>query len=170
VDTKREFTQKPWFSLREPPGLAAGEKPGSLSLLDVPADGLVLGSAAAQRLRAAAGDTLTLNGRLFQVYGVLNETGGKEDGVLYANLAVAQGLLGRPGELSLIDISAYCNFCPAEEIAAQVAAVLPNARVTPLRQAALFREETIDRFASFGFALSGAVVLVAALVVMTKPL
>jgi putative ABC transport system permease protein len=170
VDTKREFTQKPWFSLREQAGLVAGAEPGSLSLLDVPADGLVLGSAAAQRLRAAAGDTLTLNGQPFQVFGVLNKTGGKEDGVLYANLAVAQELLGRPGEFSLIDISAYCNFCPVEEIAAQLAAVLPNARVTPLRQAALFREETIDRFASFGFALSGVVLLVAALLVMTTML
>jgi putative ABC transport system permease protein len=170
VDARLEFAQKPWFSLREQAGLAAGEKPGSLSLLDVPADGLVLGSSAAQRLRVAAGDTLTLNGQPFQVFGVLNETGGREDGVLYANLDLAQGLLGRPGELSLIDISAYCNFCPVEEIAAQVAAVLPNARVTPLRQAALFREETIDRFASFGLALSGAVVLVAALLVMTTML
>lgn len=170
VETKREFTQKPWFSLREQAGLEAGAKPGSLSLLEVPADGLVIGSAAARTLGVGAGDSLTLNGRPFLVFGVLNETGGREDGVLYANLAVAQGLLGRQGEFSLIEISAYCNFCPVEEIAAQLSSVLPNARVTPLRQAALFREETIDNFASFGFALSGVVLLVAALMVMTTML
>ena len=170
VETRREFTQKPWFSLREQAGLAAGENPGSLSLLDVPADGLVVGSAAARALRVAAGDRLTLNGRLFQVFGVLQETGGREDGVIYANLAVVQDLLGRPGEFSLIEISAYCNLCPVEEFAAQLTAVLPNARVTPLRQAALYRAETIDRFSSFGYALSALVLLVAALIVMTTML
>jgi putative ABC transport system permease protein len=170
VETKREFTQKPWFSLREQARLPAGAKPGSLSLLEVPTDSLVAGFAAARTLGVGAGDSLTLNGRPFQVFGVLNETGGREDGVLYANLAVAQGLLGRPGEFSLIEISAYCNFCPVEEIAAQLSSVLPNGRVTPLRQAALFREETIDNFASFGFALSGVVLLVAALMVLTTML
>lgn len=170
VETKREFTQKPWFSLSEQAGLPEGIAPGSLSLLDVPAAGLVAGSAAARTQRVMAGDSLTINGRPFQVFGVLNETGGREDGVLYANLTEAQELLGRPGEFSLIEISAYCNLCPVEEIAAQLTAVLPNARVTPLRQAALFREETIDRFASFGLALSGVVLLVAALMVMTTML
>jgi putative ABC transport system permease protein len=170
VETRREFTQKPWFSLREQAGLVAGESPGSLSLLDLPADGLVVGSAAARVLRVGAGDRLTLNGRTFHVFGVLHETGGREDGVIYANLAVAQGLLGRPGEFSLIEISAYCNLCPVEEFAAQLTAVLPNAQVTPLRQAALYRAETIDRFSSFGYALSAVVLLVAALIVMTTML
>ena len=170
VETRREFTQKPWFSLREQAGLAAGESPGSLALLDLPADGLVVGSAAARALRVGAGDSLTLNGRTFHVFGVLHETGGREDGVIYANLAVAQGLLGRPGEFSLIEISAYCNLCPVEEFAAQLTAVLPNAQVTPLRKAALYRAETIDRFSSFGYALSAVVLLVAALIVMTTML
>ena len=170
VETKREFTQKPWFSLREQAGLQPGAKPGSLSLLDVPADGLVAGSAAARTLGIGAGDSITLNGQPFRVFGVLYETGGREDGVLYANLKVAQRLLGRPGEFSMIEVSAYCNFCPVEEYAAQIAAVLPNARVTPLRQAALYREETIDKFASFGFALSAVVLLVSALMVLTTML
>ncbi|MCL5981353.1 MAG: FtsX-like permease family protein [Firmicutes bacterium] len=170
VETKREFTQKPWFSLQEQAGLAPGEKTGSLALLDIPTDGLVLGSSAAQALRVRAGEELALNGRPFQVFGILSQTGGREDGLLYANLPVVQQLLGRPGEFSMIEISAYCNFCPVEEIAAQLAAVLPNARVMPLRQAALFREETIDRFESFGFALSGVILLVAALMVLTTML
>jgi len=170
VETRNEFTQKPWFALSEQEGLQAGATVGSLSLLEVPADRLVLGSAVARTLGVRAGDSVILNNQPFTVFGVLQETGGQEDGVLYANLVVAQGLLGRPGEFSLIELSAYCNFCPVEEYAAQLSAVLPNARVTALRQAALYRQETIDRFASFGFALSGVVVLVAALIVMTTML
>jgi putative ABC transport system permease protein len=166
VETKREFAMKPWFSLREQAGLQPGKNTDSLALLDLPADSLLLGSSAARTFNVGAGDTIKLNGQSFKIFGVLNETGGREDGVLYADLAVAQELLGRPGEFSMIEISAYCNLCPVEEFAAQLTAVLPNARVTPLRQAALYREEAIAGFASFGYALSGVVLLVAALMVM----
>jgi putative ABC transport system permease protein len=170
VETKREFTQKPWFSLREQAGLAPGGRMGDLALLDVPDDGVLLGVSAARVLGVNAGDTLQLNGQNFTVFGVLNETGAEEDGLIYANLPVVQGLLGRPGELSMIEVSAYCNFCPIEEIVAGLSDVLPDSQVIALRQAALFREETIDRFSAFGFALSGVVLLIAALVVLTTML
>jgi putative ABC transport system permease protein len=170
VETKREFTQKPWFSLREQVGVAPGERIGDLALIDVPEDGLVVGVSAAQVLNVNVGDTLQLNGQDFQVFGILNETGAQEDGLIYANLAVTQGLLGRPGELSMIEVSAYCNFCPIEEIVIGLSDAVPGGRVIALRQAALFREETIDQFSSFGFALSGVVLLIAALVVLTTML
>jgi putative ABC transport system permease protein len=170
VDTKREFTMKPWFSLREQADLAPGQKVGDLALLEIPEDSLLLGSSAARAFGVAAGDTLIVNNREFSVFGVLNELGTEEDGLMYGNLLVVQGLLGRPGEFSMIEVSAYCNFCPVEEIVAQLTDVLPNGRVTALRQAALVREETIDRFSSFGIALSGVVLLIATLVVLTTML
>jgi putative ABC transport system permease protein len=170
VETKREFTQKPWFSLREQTGVAAGERVGDLAMLDVPEDSLILGSSAARVLGKKAGDTLEINGRTFGIFGVLNEMGAEEDGLIYGNLAVVQGLLGRPGELSMIEVSAYCNFCPIEEIVAGLSDALPNSRVVALRQAAMFRHQTIDQFSAFGFALSGVVLLIAALVVLTTML
>ncbi len=170
VDTKREFTMKPWFTLQEQTDLAYGQKPGDLSLLDIPKDSLLLGSGAARAFGVQAGETITVNSRKFKVFGVLNELGAEEDGLVYGNLLVVQGLLGRPGEFSLIEVAAYCNFCPVEEIVAQINDVLPNGQATALRQAALIREETIDRFSSFGIALSGVVLLIAALVVLTTML
>lgn len=170
VDTKREFTMKPWFSLREQADLAPGQKVGDLALLDIPEDSILLGSSAARAFSVAPGDTMAVNGKEFNVFGVLNELGTEEDGLMYGNLLVVQGLLGRPGEFSMIEVSAYCNFCPVEEIVAQLTDVLPNGRVTALRQAALVREETIDRFSSFGIALSGVVLLIATLVVLTTML
>lgn len=166
VDTKREFTMKPWFSLREQNGVASGGRLTDLALLDVPEDGVLLGAGAARSFGKKVGDTLSVNGRAFTVTGVLNELGSQEDGLIYGNLLVTQELLGRPGEFSMIEVSAYCNFCPIEDIVMQLTEVLPNGRVTALRQAALVREETIDRFSSFGFALSGVVLLIAALVVL----
>lgn len=170
VDTKREFTMKPWFLLREQAGIDSGQRITELALIDVPADGLLLGAGTARSFNKKAGDTMLLNGRQFQVFGVLTELGSAEDGLIYGNLTVVQDLLGRTGQYSMIELSAYCNFCPIEEIVAQLTDVLPNGRVTALRQAALVREETIERFSSFGIALSGVVLLVAALVVLTTML
>lgn len=161
---------KPWFSLREQNGVATGERLTDLALLDVPDDGVLLGAGAARSFGKKVGDTLSVNGRAFTVIGILNELGSQEDGLIYGNLAVTQELLGRPGEFSMIEVSAYCNFCPIEEIVMQLTEVLPNGRVTALRQAALLREETITRFSAFGFALSGVVLLIAALVVLVTML
>ena len=170
VDTKREFTQKPWFSLHEQAGVGAGEKVGDLALLDVPEDSVIMGSSAARILGKSAGDTLEVNGQDFLVFGIFTDMGTEEDGLVYANLGIVQGLLGRPGELSMIEVSAYCNFCPIEEIVAGLSDALPNSNVTGLRQAAMFRYQTIDQFSAFGFALSGVVLLIAALVVLTTML
>ena len=171
VETRREFSQKPWLALAEQADLGPGEKAGSLALLDVPENGLIMGFSAARALGVGVGDLVDINdGHSFYVFGILEETGAQEDGLLYANLAVVQSLLGRPGEISLIEVSAYCNSCPIEEIAAGLGESLPHSRVMALRQAALFREETIDRFSAFGFTLSGMVMFIAALVVLTTML
>lgn len=170
VRTRDEFTQKPWFSLSEQAGLTSGEKKGDPALLTVPEDGVILGSTAAQVLGKKAGDALLINEQSFTVFGVFTEMGSEEDGLIYGNLPVVQNLLGRPGELSMIEVSAYCNFCPIEEVVAGLSDALPNGRVIALRQAALFRYQTIDRFSAFGFALSGVVLLIAALVILTTML
>ncbi|MCW3491396.1 ABC transporter permease [Dethiobacter alkaliphilus] len=170
VDTKREFTQKPWFSLQSQDGVGRGESVGELALLDVPEDGIILGSSAARVLDKNAGDRLEVNEETFTVFGVLAPMGTEEDGLIYANLPVVQGLLERPGELTMIEVSAYCNFCPIEEVVIGLSDALPNANVIALRQAAQFRYQTIDQFTAFGYALSGVVLLIAALVVLTTML
>ncbi|WP_069999991.1 ABC transporter permease [Cellulosilyticum sp. I15G10I2] len=170
IETKQEFTQKPWFSLDMQDGVAPGDTPGDLALLDVPEDGLIMGASAARVLNAQVGNQISVNDRTFKVFGILKELGSEEDGLVYANLGVVQSLLNRPNELSMIETSAYCNNCPIEEIAVGLEMALPNGRVIPLRQAALFREETIGQFSTFGYALSGIVLLVAALMVFTTML
>jgi putative ABC transport system permease protein len=169
VKSRQEFSMKPWFTLSEQTGLS-GENTNDLALLELPEDALLLGSSAAKALQKKAGDSLQINGKPFEVFGVLKEMGVGEDGLIYADLPVVQNLLVRPGELSMIEISAYCNFCPIEEIVAQLEEAMPNGRATALRQAALVREETIERFAAFGFALSVLVLLISVLGVFSSML
>ena len=167
IEPQLEFIMKPWFSLGDQAGLMAGDRPADLALLKLPKDSLIIGSEAARALDLRAGNSILINGTTFKVSGVLQPLGSVEDGLLFANLSAVQDLLGRPGEISMIEISAYCNACPIEEIAAQLSAVLPNGRVTALRQAALLREETINRFSAFAILLSVAFLTIAALLVLT---
>lgn len=170
VENKNEFTMKPWFSLKALEGTAPGEEMTDLALLDLPDDGLILGTKVAKTYGAQVGDTMDVNGQDFTVIGILEEFGSEEDGLVYANLKVVQKLLGREGIYSMIEVSGFCNFCPIEDMASQMTTVLPNGRVTALRQAALVREETINRFATFGYIFSIVALLVAALFVVTTML
>ncbi len=167
INPRQEFVMKPWFSFAGQAGLNGGEPPGDPAIFDLAEDGLIAGADAALVLGASAGDRVMINGRPFIIAAILNQLGSVEDGLLYANLTAVQNLLGRPGEISMIEIAAYCNACPVEELAAQLSEVLPNGRVTALRQAALLREETINRFAVFSILLSATVLLVAALLILT---
>lgn len=167
VEPQREFAMKPWFTLSEQEGLEPGGSPGDLALLELPEQGIIAGASAARNLNLQAGDSIDINGSNFQVTGILNRLGSVEDGLLMGRLSTIQALLNRPDEISMVEISAYCNECPVEELAAQLSEALPNGRVTALRQAALLREETIDRFALFSLALTGVILAVAILLILT---
>lgn len=164
IEPKAEFMQKPWFSLEQQNGIAAGQKVDELAFIELEENAILAGSTVAKSFGLTVGDTIELNNQSFLIYGILNETGGEEDGLIYGNLNAVQTLLNRPNELSMIEISAYCNACPIEEIAAGIEKELPNSRVIPLKRAALFREETISRFTSFGYVLSGIVLVIAVMV------
>lgn len=166
LEPRQEFIMKSWYSLAQQTGLEPGARPADPALLDLPQQGIIAGADAAQTLNISAGDTVTINGNTFEITGIFNRLGSVEDGLLFANLSTVQNLLNRPGEISMIEISAYCNACPVEELAAQISEVLPNGRVTALRQAALLREETIDRFAGFSYLLSAVMMLIAAVLVL----
>ena len=170
VENKNEFTMKPWFALNSLVGVAPGEEMTDLALLDLPENGLILGAKVAKTYSARAGDMMKVNGQEFTVVGILEEFGSEEDGLVYANLLVVQKLLGREGIYSMIEVAGFCNFCPIEDMASQMTTILPNGRVTALRQAALVREETIDRFETFGYIFSVVALLVAILFVVTTML
>ncbi|KAF0091601.1 MAG: hypothetical protein FD141_1390 [Fusobacteria bacterium] len=163
IDTKKEFTQKPWLTLKQQDTTKEIQE---LSFLDLPNKSVILGSSAAKALNVKVGELILLDEKEFKVFGILNEVGSEDDGLIYGNLNEVQTLLNKPNELSMIEVSAYCNNCPIEEIVVGLEESLPNSSVTALKEAALFREETIGQFSKFGFALSAMVLLIAAMVVL----
>jgi putative ABC transport system permease protein len=112
-------------------------------------------------------DRLDLNGREFRVAGVLAPTGGREDAFVFGRLAAVQALLEKPGQLSLVEVSALCKDCPVEDIVGQIAARLPGAKVSALQQAVRARAEAVERLTRFAGAVSGVVLLIGALMIFT---
>lgn len=153
VDFPEELRMKRWWSFQ---GRAPTE-----------ADQVILGRDAAHRLKLSPGSPIELLGRPFTVAAVLNPIGSQEDSLIYADLGVVQELLGKPGRVSLVEVSALCSTCPIEEIVADIAAHIPGARVTALAQAMKSREQTVEQLTNFSLAVSGVVLLIGGLVVLT---
>lgn len=130
-------------------------------------DDVMLGADVGRTLQKRPGDTLMIGDRPHRVTAVVGPTGSVDDQSVFADLGMVQGRLGLPDAVSFIEVSALCRECPIEDIVAQIGAVLPHARVAPIRQAVAARERAVVQFTRFAYAVSLVVLLVGGLVVMT---
>jgi len=153
---KEELAIKKWWRIE-------GSEPNS-------SDEVLLGARAAERLKLQPGSSLPLNGRQFRVAGVLDPTGVQEDDAVFMDLAIAQGLWNRAGQVSFVEVSAWCSTCPIETISAQISTLLPNARVSALRKAIESRELVVGQFKLFSIVLSTFMVLAGTMIVLTSTL
>ena len=128
-------------------------------------DELVVGAGAARTLGLQMGDTVKLEGQLFTVVGILDETGSQDDDLVISTLPAAQALLKRPGKVSLVEVAALCAGCPIEDMVTQISGVLPGAKVTAMQQVVKSRLHALDQFKAFAYALGGVVIGIEVLVV-----
>lgn len=156
VDFESELRMKPWWQLE-------GSEPET--------EGQALaGSRVATLLDLSVGSPLQVGDQVFQVVAVLAENGQQDDDMLFVDLSAAQRALDRPGAISLVEVAALCTACPIEDMVAQIQAVLPQARVTALRQAVALRMEMVGQLMRFSWALSAVVLVIGGLVVLTTML
>lgn len=151
VDAEKEFALKRWWSVDGRPLTAEHE--------------LVAGSAVAARLQLQPGAQLQLQEREFLVTGILEQTGSQDDHLLLVSLPVAQQMLNKPGELSLVEIAALCADCPVEDMVDQISSALPGTAVNAIQQVVRSRMHALEQFELFSLAVAGVVVLVGGLVV-----
>lgn len=111
--------------------------------------------------------TLVLAGRQHEVAGIIDQTGGPEDQMVFGALAHIQELVGKPGQLSLIEVSALCKDCPVSDIVDQIATQLPNAKASAIQQAVKARTETVERLTRFSVVVSSVVLAIGALMIFT---
>ncbi|SES98792.1 ABC-type transport system, involved in lipoprotein release, permease component [Natronincola peptidivorans] len=134
----------------------------SLNLLD---NQIVMGSAVAGTIGVTEGDQLILSGKGMVVYGILMEIGSVEDQQIFMNLSMAQELLDRPEEITVIEMAVDYFAGSEEALLSEMNEVLPHALITSLRQETLRRDEMLTRLVRFGIAISILVLLVGILVV-----
>ena len=129
---------------------------------------VMLGNEAAVRLFKSTGDTLPINGKVVKISGVLDETGSQDDFLVFGDLSFVQETMKKPGALSLIEVSAFCNTCPIEEIVRQISKELPHAKVTAIKQTLQTKMEAIDHFKKFSIGISIIILLIGSLIVFTN--
>lgn len=124
------------------------------------APGQVLaGTRAAQTLRLAPGDTVTLLGHPFTVAGVLAPTGADDDKMLFTDLTSLQQAAGAENKVHFVEVAALCSGCPIDEITAQIAAKLPGTDIKAMQQVVRSRMMTVDFVKRLAFSVSGVILL-----------
>lgn len=169
----------PWWKV-------SGAWPDDNSPVDNSNDVLV-GEKLANRLGTKPGEKLTLSGRQLRVSGVLS-TGGTEDDQIVSPLALAQEILGKPGAVRRIYVSAltkpedafarrdpksmsgavydrwYCSPYP-QSIAFQLTEAIPHSRAEQIRQVAQNEGAVLTRIEGLIFLITLAALLASALAV-----
>ena len=112
-------------------------------------------------------DNLKVAGKDHNVAGVISQTGGPEDQMIFGSLAHVQSLLNKPDQLSLIEVSALCKDCPIGDIVAQISERLPQAKVSAIQQSVRARSETVERLTRFSGAVAAVVLAIGALMIFT---
>lgn len=131
-------------------------------------DEVLLGNEVAVRLFKSTNDPLTINGKSVKISGILEETGSQDDFLIFGDLVFVQETMKKPGGLSLIEVSAYCNTCPIEEIIIQISKQLPHAKVTAIKQTIETKMEALGHFKKFSVGISMIVLLIGSLIVFTN--
>ena len=148
---------------------------------------VLLGERLAGRLGEKSGDEITVAGRELRVSGILS-TGGAEDDEIVAPLGLAQEILGRPGAVRRIYVSAltkpedafarrdpksmsgpiydrwYCSPYP-QSIAFQLAEAIPHSQAEQIRQVSQNEGAVLTRIEGLIFLITLAALLASALAV-----
>ena len=148
---------------------------------------VLLGERLAARMAEGAGDEISVAGRRLKVSGILS-TGGAEDDQIVAPLALAQEILGRPGAVRRVYVSAltkpedafarrdpkslsgaiydrwYCTPYP-QAIAFQLAEAIPHSHADQIRQVSQNEGAVLTRIEGLIFLITLAALFASALAV-----
>jgi len=156
VDFPQEFRIKKWWHIE-------GERPKGR-------EEVLLGRGVAQSLSLRPGRVLSLKGKSYRVAGILQENASQDDLAIFMDMEEAQSILGKKGEISMIEVSALCSECPIDDIVRQISRKLPHAKVSPVRQAMALRMQTVKQLTDFSAAVSVVVGIIGSLVVFISML
>ena len=116
-------------------------------LQPVAAGSMILGHELATSLQLKVGDQTTLLGRLFKVAVINPERGNKDDITVWINLAEAQALLNKPGQINaILALDCTCDLLDRlTRIRAEISGILPDTQVIEFASQSIARAEARQR-------------------------
>ncbi|KKG06296.1 hypothetical protein DU80_14450 [Methanosarcina mazei] len=164
VDPEKEKTLKPWWKIQGHwMGAETPEKTEVMVGSDIAGP---LGLKEGSRITLSQGD----NSIDAQVAGVIESTGGNEDGYIILPLATSQQLLSKEGKVSSLEVRALCNDCPVEEISRQIEEVFPGLEARSMSQIVETEMAVVEHTESSAMAVSIITLLVSTLTVASTML
>ncbi len=163
------------------------DSPAACGWPDDNSQNILVGERLAAKLAKKPGDTLAVNGRQLTISGILS-AGGAEDDQIVAPLALAQQILGKPGAVRRVYVSAmtkppdalsardpktmtpevydrwYCSPY-VESIAYQFQEVIPHSHAEPIRQVAQNEGTVLSRIKGLMLLITLAALFASALAV-----
>lgn len=166
VDPDKEKELKSWWNIQGH-WMAAGTS-------DPKKTEVIVGSDIASPLGLKEGSPITLSqGNISisaQVAGIIERTGGNEDGYIILPLAASQYLLSKEGKVSSLEVRALCNNCPVEEMSKQIEEVFPGLEARPMSQIVKNEMAVVEHTQSSAMAVSIITLLVSTLTVASTML
>jgi len=155
TDLPTSLRFKPWWKLEGSVPAGGGE--------------VLVGLNVRNELGLELGDEVVISGRSFRVSGILWETGGEEDNLVFFERPVLADLTGQAGVVNLIEVTA-ANTDVIDQLTAEIQNVLPEASVQSVKSSIEFTEQANSALADFGLAVTLLIVVIAGAVVMVTML
>lgn len=166
VDPDKEKELKSWWNIQGH-WMAAGTS-------DPKKTEVIVGSDIAGPLGLKEGSPITLSQGNVSinalVAGIIERTGGNEDGYVILPLAASQYLLSKEGKVSSLEVRALCNNCPVEEMSKQIEEVFPGLEARPMSQIVKNEMAVVEHTQSSAMAVSIITLLVSTLTVASTML
>lgn len=128
-------------------------------------DEVLLGLNARNRLRAEPGTSLSVEGKLFTVSGVLQETGGEEDNAVIMDRGALARALGTGSQSNMIEV-AVTDSGAVDRVVGEIKAAVSGVDVRSVKQSLEFNARAGSSLADIGLGATILIVLIAVLIVV----
>lgn len=151
---EEELRLKKWWKINGKQSIAKGE--------------VLVGEKARKKLGLIKNQKLNINGKNYDVAGIIEPTGSQDDEMVFVSLDEMQLITGEENTISLVEVAALCYDCPIEEIVKQISEKIPNSEIKPLKQQIESKMAAVSSFESFSMGVSIIILLTSILIVFSN--
>jgi putative ABC transport system permease protein len=105
---------------------------------------ILIGSGIADYFELDKNRSIEIGAVLYEVAGVLKETGSDDDNVIFADISYLQSVSEKTDLVNFVEVSALCAGCPIEDIVTQISAKLPGTDIKALQNVVQQRMSAVD--------------------------